>query len=342
MTITRRSLLAAGAATAALGAARPVFGQAAEEYYKGKTVTILVGSPPGGGYDAYARMIAPYLAKRIGADVVIDNKPGGGGLLALNMLNTSKPDGLSLMHVSAEGAIMSQLSDRSGARFDVATLNWLARTATESKLWFVKPDSPIHTIADAQAAAQITWSATGPADNISDVAAVISHALGLKSKIITGYKGAKDMALAVVNGEVDSGVVSGSSMLSLVQAGKVRPIVMVSRQRWDALPDVPTIYEAATLDDEAKWWLEMREDIGEAQRAMVTGPGVPEERVAYLRAAMADVLADPALIEEGVKTNLPVTYMPGADLQALIAKLMGSVQGDRLEELRKVVLDDYI
>lgn len=341
MMLSRRSLMIAGAAVA-LTATAPAFAQDAADYYKGKTVTILVGSPPGGGYDAYARMIAPYLAERLGADVVIDNRPGGGGLLALNMLSTSRPDGLTLMHVSAEGAIMSQLSDRAGARFDVSKLNWLARTATESKLWFVKPDSPIHTVADAQAAEEITWSATGPADNISDVAAIISHSLDLNSKIITGYKGAKDMALAVVNGEVDSGVVSGSSMLSLVKSGKVRPIAMISQERWDQLPDVPTIYEAAKLDDDATWWLKMREDIGEAQRAMVTGPGVPADKVQYLRTAMADVLTDPALVEEAKASRRPISFMSGDDLQALIEELMASVDGEKLEQLRTIILEDYM
>jgi len=224
----------------------------------------------------------------------------------------------------------------------VGELNWLARVAAESRLWFVNAESEIDTVADARAAERIRWSATGPADNISDVAAIISHALGLNSQIITGYQGARDMALAVVNGEVDSGVISGTSVLSLVQSGRIKPIAMISRQRWDVLPDVPTIYEADGLDAEGISWLEMREDMGAVQRAMVTTPNVPEDRVAFLREVFDDVLNDPALVEEGATSNRPITYLPGEELRVLIGELMEFASGDRLEELRRIILQTYL
>src|SRR6202012_2080706 len=125
--------------------ARAAFAQqSAADFYRGKTVTILVGSPPGGGYDLYARLIAPYLAKKLDAQVIIENRADGSGLLALNVLNSSHPDGLTLMNVSAEGAIMSKLVDLPGARWDLQKLNWLARVAEEPKVWFVSPKGKIH------------------------------------------------------------------------------------------------------------------------------------------------------------------------------------------------------
>jgi len=340
MGVSRREFLLSAAAGLAATTV-PAFSETAAEFYQGKTVTILVGSPPGGGYDTYARMIAPVLAQKMGAQVIIENRPGGGGLLALNVLNTSRPDGLTLMHASAEGAIMSQLTGREGARWDVSKLNWLARTASEAKIWYLPPNSPIKTIADAQAAESIRWSATGPADNISDVAAVISHALGLKSEVITGYKGSQDMSLAVINGEVDSGVGSGSSILSLIKSGDVRPLAIISKERWSALPDLPTIYESAELNNEQRWWLETRERIGEPQRAMVTGPDVPEDRVAFLREKMQETLTDTALVEEGKKTNREISFVPGEELQSTVSDLMTSIEGDRLAEFRKVLLETY-
>lgn len=330
-----------GLAAAGLLAAAPVAAQAPAEFYKGKTVTILVGSPPGGGYDAYARMLAPHFAKRTGTQVVIENRPGGSGLLALNVLYASRPDGLTLMHASAEGAIMSQLTQREGARWDVAKLNWLARTGAEPKLWFFSAKSKLGSIADAQAADRVLWSVTGPADNISDVGAVISHALGLKSKFVSGYKGASDMSLAVVNGEVDSGVLSIGSAVKLVQGGQLKPIAIIGRERSPLLPNVPTIFEAAKIPEDKAWWIDFREKIGQPHRAMVAGPGVPADRIAWLRAEWQAVLTDPAVVEEGAKTAREIEFMTGTQLQKLVEDLMGSVSGARLDEVRQVMLKTY-
>ena len=315
--------------------------QSADEYYRGKTVTILVGSPPGGGYDAYARMIAPHLAKRLGATVIIENRAGGSGLLALNVLYTSRPDGLTLMHASAEGAILSQLTKRQGARWDVAKLNWLARTSEEPKIWYFGADSKLKTIADAIKSDRIKWSATGPADNISDVAAIVSHVLGLKSEIIGGYKGIPDMSLAVVTGEVDSGIGSASSLLSMIKAGRLRPVAVISRKRFPLLPDVPTIFEAASIPADKAFWIDLREKIGQAQRAMATGPGVPADRIAFLREKLRDVLTDPAVVDEGNKTSREIDFMPGHELQSLVVETMTAVGGEKLEQMQNIMLKTY-
>jgi tripartite-type tricarboxylate transporter receptor subunit TctC len=328
-------------AVASLLVVASAFAQSAEEFYRGKTVSILVGSPPGGGYDAYARMIAPHLAKRLGATVIIENRPGGSGLLALNVLYTSRPDGLSLMHASAEAAILSQLTKRQGARWDVAKLNWLCRTSEEPKIWFFGAGSKLKTIDDAIRADRLKWSATGPADNISDVAAIVSHVLGLKSEIIGGYKGIPDMSLAVITGEVDSGIGSASSVLPMIKAGRLNPVAVIGRKRYPALPDLPTIFEIASIPSDKAHWIDLRERIGQTQRAMVTGPGVPADRVAFLRDKLAEVLTDPAVVEEGSKTAREIDFMPGTDLQRLIADSMNSVSGPSLDELQKILLRTY-
>jgi hypothetical protein len=140
----------------------------AADFYRGKTVRILVGSPPGGGYDLYARLIAPHLAAKIGATVLVENRDGQGGLAALAALMVRPADGLTIMHASAEAAILSQMLQRPGVTWDVTKLNWLAKTSMAPKLWYVGANAPYPTIKDAARANPLTWSATGPADNISD------------------------------------------------------------------------------------------------------------------------------------------------------------------------------
>jgi tripartite-type tricarboxylate transporter receptor subunit TctC len=318
-------------ATAASGAA---------EFYRDNTVRILVGSPPGGGYDLYARLFAPHLAAKIHANVIVENKAGNGGLAALATLLVRPEDGLTIMHASCEAAIMSQMLQRPGATWDVTTLKWLAKTSKAPKIWFVGAHARYQTVQDAIKAKQLTWSATGKADNISDVAAIISYVLGLKSKIVTGYRGAGDMSLAVVRNEVDSGILSADSALPHIQNKSVKPMAVFASKRWEHLPDVPTLAEAAAIPADKAWMVELRQEIGEAQRAMVAAPGVPADRVEYLRAAFTSILTDPAVIEEGVKATREIEYLSGADLQKLVGKLIQAA-GPRLPEFRKVVLEDY-
>jgi tripartite-type tricarboxylate transporter receptor subunit TctC len=336
-----RRQIATGAAAllTSLAAPRAIRAEpGAAEFYRGKTVRILVGSPPGGGYDIYARLVASALAQKLGATVLVENKDGNGGLAALATLLVRPADGLTIMNGSAEAAILSQMLARPGAIWDVAKLQWLAKMASAPKLWFVGKEARYPTIADAMKAERLTWSATGPADDISDVQSVISYVVGLKSKIVTGYRGSGDMSLAVIRNEVDSGLLSADSALQHIDS--IKPLALFGARRWKHLPDVPTLSEAVSLPADKTWIVELREQIGEAQRAMVAAPDVPADRVDYLRSLFTEVLTDPAVVEEGDKTNREIEYMSGAELQKLVGDLMKAA-GPRLPEFKKIVLDTY-
>lgn len=153
----RRKFLAllGGAAIGRALAAPPAIAVPADtaEFYRGKTVRILVCSPPGGGYDIYARLVAPALAEKIGAEVIVENKAGNGGLAALATLLVRPADGLTIMNGSAEAAILSQMLRRPGVTLDVTKLQWLAKLATAPKLWFVGKTARYPTVADARRAA---------------------------------------------------------------------------------------------------------------------------------------------------------------------------------------------
>jgi tripartite-type tricarboxylate transporter receptor subunit TctC len=301
---------------------------------------MLVGSPPGGGYDLYARMLAPHLAARLDATVLVENRAGSGGLAALATLLIRPEDGLTIMHASCEAAIMSQMLERPGVTWDVATLQWLAKTSQAPKIWFVGSKARYPTIKDAISADRLTWSATGKADNISDVAAIISYVLGIKSKIVFGYRGAGDMSLAVMRNEADAGILSADTALPLIKNESIKPIALFAPKRWEHLPDVPTLAEAASIAPDKIWMVNLRQQIGEAQRAMVAAPGVPAGRVQFLRSVFASILTDPAVIAEGAKANREIEFLAGPELQKLVIELMQAA-GPRLPEFRKVVLDDY-
>jgi tripartite-type tricarboxylate transporter receptor subunit TctC len=340
--LDRRKFIAlAGSAVAAPLIAAPAIIAAASDaaaFYRGKVLRILVGSPPGGGYDIYARLVAPALGEKTGAEVIVENKAGNGGLAALATLLVRPPDGLTIMNGSAEAAILSQMLRRPGVTWDVTTLQWLAKLASAPKLWFVGKTARYATVADARQASRLTWSATGPADDISDVEAIISYVLGLHSKIVTGYRGSGDMSLAVISNEVDCGLLSADSALPHIDS--IKPLALFGARRWRHLPDVPTLSEAAALPADKTWIVTLREQIGEAQRAMVAAPEVPRDRVDYLRAVFSQILTDPAVIAEGERTNREIEYMSGGQLQQLVGDLMKAA-GPRLPEFEKIVLNSY-
>ena len=139
---SRRALLAIALSCGMFAAFAPAGAQDASMPLKGETVRIYVGFSPGGGYDAYARMLAPHFEKKTGATVVVENRPGGGGLTALNQLIRAKPDGTSMMMLNGEGAIMAQLVKQDGVAYDMTKVNTLAHVAHEQHLVLVRPDMP--------------------------------------------------------------------------------------------------------------------------------------------------------------------------------------------------------
>ena len=334
--------LGAVAGLAPLLAGAPALGQPQDyrEYFKDKTIRLLVGSPPGGGYDLYTRMVAPYLAKRLGCLVVVENRSGGGGLLALSYMLTRPADGLTLMLASAEAATLSQLLQREGANWDVGKLQWLARVGSSPKIWFVGKSGKYKDFDGLKNAPQIAWAATGKADNISDVASVISYITGLRSKMVVGYRGAGDMTLAVVKGEADSGVLSADSALPNIRNGELIPIATFDSKRWAPAPEVPSIYEIVKVDPAKRWISDIRQQIGEAQRALVAAPDTPPGMVEYLRQASKDVLTNPVLLEEGRKTNRELDFQSGTDLQKQLVEAMKITPSQR-EDMKKIMLEMY-
>ena len=141
-------------------------------YFKGKTIRFVVGTAPGGGYDSYARLLAPHLAKALDATVVVENQPGAGGLTAIDRIYTAPPDGLQVIIVNGASASLSQLLGESAVRYDLAKIGYLATVAASPWLWLVNPASPWHDVPDVlKAQAKIRWSAVGPVDGLSDGAA---------------------------------------------------------------------------------------------------------------------------------------------------------------------------
>ncbi len=231
----------------------PGHAQDAEKaFYAGKTVRMVVGSGTGGGYDVFSRMIAPYLAKALGATVIVENQPGAGGLVALNRLYVAPPDGLQISLSNGTSAAFAQLTDQSGVRYDLTKYSYLATVGAPPGLWLVGPDSPIREVQQAvDAKMKWRWASSGGMSGLGIGAAFTCEALKLDCHVVQGYKGSADAGLAVTRGEMDALYVPESSANNFVKAKQNWALATISRTKSRFFPDRPTIFEAARMDADA-------------------------------------------------------------------------------------------
>lgn len=283
--------------------------EAEAAFFKGKTVRLTVGYGPGGGYDVYARMIGPHITKHLGATIIVENQPGAGGITALNATSVAAPDGLHMMIVNGAGAALSQIMATPGVRYDLAKLGHLGTVSASPWVWLVAPNSPIKTPQDALAMnREIMWSATGPADGLGDGAAFTCEALKMKCKVVMGYGGSNQAALAVTKGEMDSIYVSDTSANNYVKSGQNRAIASMARKRSRFFPDTPTIFEAVKLDADQAWLFDFRANIEDLGRILVVPPNVSPSRLKFMQEAVRKALTDPEVIAEGERTQRYIDF----------------------------------
>jgi tripartite-type tricarboxylate transporter receptor subunit TctC len=315
--------------------------QDAGAFLKGETVRFLVGYSPGGGYDAYARMLAPHFEKRTGATVVVENRPGGTGLTALNQLVRGKPDGLSMMMLNGEGALMAQITKQPVVAFDMTKVASLARVTDEQHLMIVNPKMP-DTLKEIVATGNLVkFSATGRPDNLGDYAAVVCEALKMNCKIITGYKGSKEAGLAVMSGEVDALTISEGSGVDYAQGGRTKIVAAIGHKRSDLRPDMPTLYEMFQLPPDRKWWLDFRLGIKSYGRTVVGPPGLPPDRLKYLQQVWREILTSADVKSEGARTKRPLNYEEPAKLDGIVRDILQALPPDRLKDVNEVLLKKF-
>src|SRR6185503_19845331 len=192
---------------------------AEKSFYAGKTVRMIVGSGPAGGYDIFSRLIAPYLAKTLGATVIVENQPGAGGLVALNRLYVAPHDGLQISLSNGTGAAFAQLTDQQGVRYDLTKFSYLATVGAPPGLWLVGPDSPIREVQQAiDARMKWRWASAGGTSGLGRGASFTCEAHKLDCHIVQGYKSSTDAGLAVTRGEMDAVYVPESSANHFVKA----------------------------------------------------------------------------------------------------------------------------
>jgi tripartite-type tricarboxylate transporter receptor subunit TctC len=295
------------------------------EFYKGRQISWILSADAGGGYAAYARAFAPYLADHIPGkpNIVIQHLPGGGGLRAMNYLSAVAPrDGatIGLVHSSVPFA---PLYGNRGAKFDPRAMGWIGSIATSRGVCVAWHTAQIATWQDLLDKEFIVGG-SGAGSQMETIPALLNRLFGTRIKVISGYRGGNAIYLAMERGEVQGrcgGLVSSinATRPDWFADGKVRVPIQVALNRNPQFPDVPAIAELAR-DERTRQILQLVLAPEDMDRPILAPPGVPPERLAALRAAFHTAMNDPGFVAEAARQRLDVEEVTGEQVAAIIAR----------------------
>jgi tripartite-type tricarboxylate transporter receptor subunit TctC len=318
-----RRLLLALCALAALHTSASA--QSVADFYKGKTIRMVVGIGVGSGYDVNARLLARHLVNHIPGKpaIVVANQPGAGSATMTAQLYNSGPFDGTVIGAAFAGMPTLPLLGPGGLRFDPAKLNWLGNTNRETHVTYVWHTSPVQSFAEVRSK-ELIMGAQAPGSSQVDFPLVANALFGLKHKVITGYGSTAKINLALESGEVQGAIAALTTVRTLssqwLAEKKIKIITQWALRANPGLPGVPNAFDLAKTDaDIAAMKLIMaRLDIG---RPFFLPPNVPADRLAALRAAFDATMKDPAYLAEAKKLKIDVDPMNAADLTAFVVQV---------------------
>jgi tripartite-type tricarboxylate transporter receptor subunit TctC len=290
--------------------------QDAADFFKGKTVTYVVATGAGGGYDFYGRLVAQFMERHMpGTTFVVKNMPGAGHMIGANYIFAARADGLTLGTFNT-GLIYNQLVKLDGVKFDLTKMSWIGKAATESRVVMLDAKSPYKTLADMRAAkTPLNWSASGVGSAAYVETRFLIDLLGIPGKIIYGYSG-NDELLAIRRGEIQAVVGSPSSYDIFLSSGHGRLAFQIGGKSPEGVPQLRDL--VAHEGAEAKAVVALIESQGEIQRFTAGPPNIPADRLAALRDGFRQAMADPELQAMALKSGKPVDPAYGEEVAAMI------------------------
>lgn len=328
--------VAGGFAACASACAQPV-----ANFYRGRTVTIVIGFGIGGGYDIHARVLARHLGKHIPGNpaVIAQNMPGAGSLRAANYVFNAAPKDGTTLAVLARGIAMEPLIGTGNAHFDSRQFAWLGSAANEVSICATYEGSRVKTWDDALRI-PFTVGGDGAATDPDIFSIMLRNVFGAKLRLVSGYPGGADITLALERGELDGRCGWTWSSVRLqrpdwIGTGKLNILIQLAMQKSRELPDVPLIMDLATTERQRRivGMILGRQPMG---RPLVAPPGIPQDRKAALRAAFDATMADADFIAEATGRSLEVNPVKGAVLDDLVGELY-AMPPDIIAEVRGII-----
>ena len=327
---------------AALAGSADARADAISDFYKGKDLTLVISSSPGGGYDLYARLIARSLGKHISGtpNVVAQNMPGAGGITAANYLyNIALKDG-SVIGALQNTVPFEPILGNKAAQFDPLKFNWLGSPNTEIGLLLLWQTAKANTIEDTKTIETVVGT-SGTASTPAFYARVLNTVFNTKLKMVGGYPGQIEAFLAIERGELDGYPSTFWSSLKAtkpewIKDNKVKILVQYGRKPHPELPKVPVARELATNDAD-RALLDVAMAPLEAGRPYLAPPSMPADRVAALRKALMDTFKDKEFLDAAAKANLEVDAEPKSG-EAIAQLLMETYNAPEAVKARMLAL----
>jgi tripartite-type tricarboxylate transporter receptor subunit TctC len=316
-----------------------VSANAQQPFYKDKTIRLIVGLAPGGGYDLYSRVIARHVGRHIPGNptVVVENMDGAGSLIAANyMFKSAKPDGLTIGHILG-GLFLQQLLGNPAIEFDGRKFEYIGVPAQDHFLIGLSKATGITSFENWMASKKsVKLGGVSPGGATDDVPKMLAATLGLPIKVVSGYKGTGPIRLAFDSGEVDGVCNAWESFKSTwrkqLDAGDVVIVLQGTVKAHPELPNIPVAFDFLKTEEARKLFQVVVRVHGPSTRPYFLPPGTPKERVQILRKAYMDTMKDPEFLADAKKAKLDLNPDDGAGLErnvkeifdlepALVAKL---------------------
>jgi tripartite-type tricarboxylate transporter receptor subunit TctC len=323
---------------------QPLCAQANKSFFDGKTMSYLVGSTAGGGSDLIARLVARHFERHIPGKPRIDiiNKPGAGGMIAINELyNLRKPDGLSFAAINPS-ALFATAGGNEAIKFDLRKFIWIGQAFDDAQTLYVRSNTPytsFDAIRKANKEGKLPKMGAQSLDHTSNVVVkIVGHILGLEFHVIPGYPGTPQILLDIERGALDGRAQSTGSLFATkrdwLKSGYIKPLVTSRKSRDARLPELPSIEELAPAG--TKSLLAALHAAQNISRSIALGPGVPADRVKVLRDAYAAMAKDELFIKEAEKMGAETTLIRGEDMNRDIE---ATVSDKRLMDMYKTITE---
>lgn len=299
---------------------------AASEFYKNHSLDLIVGSAPGGGFDTYGRFLSRHLGRHIAGEpaVIVKNMPGAGGLKEMMYLTVSAPKDGTVIGIINPVMTTAPLLTPEVAKFDPLKLEWIGSANAEISTCGFWPKSHVSTVDDMRSR-ELVIGGVGPSSGSTLDATTLKKVLGFPFKIVTGYQGLSQVAIAAERGEVDGFCGLNTTTLKAAhwdafQRGEVKVMLQTSLRNHPDLPGVTNVFDLAQTDEQRQI-MQMVFGPWIYGRPFVAPPGTLPERLAALRAAFDASMVDPVLLAEAEKMRLEINPAKPDEIIALMKKI---------------------
>jgi len=315
--------------------------KADDEFYKGKRITFLIPTAPGGSYHLYSQQISRHLGKHLPGNptIITQNMPGAGSVVAMNFLYNVAPKDGTTIGMMNQAIPMTQLLGQDGIKFDVAKLTWIGDAILSNSVAVAWHESPFKTIEDVMANEMIV-GAEGGLSSSTIIPRVMNAVIGTRFKIVQGFPGGGPMNLAIERGEIHGrGAVTYAGWQAQkpdwIAEQKLVFLVQTGFEKEKELPNVPLLVDLAKNEEDRKL-LELVSLVPAFGRVTVAPPDLPAERTKMLRAAFRATMQDPQFLAEAKKMKMDINPSYGEDLEKLVAKI-ASTTPDAVEKLKRAI-----